>query len=582
MNEDTLQYYPTPCALAERAWAKFQQQDISRLLEPSAGTGELVAPRLSGRHSRERTFEWDAVELDPRHHARLKELGARVVGYDFLNQGSCAIYSHILMNPPFAQGARHVVHAWNTLYDGEIVAILNAETLRNAHSAERQMLARLVSLHGSVEFIEGAFKGPDAQRSADVDVALVHLVKRADSEDILGDVTGSLKKDGAAAGEFAWRAPNELALPTGFVETTVLNFDAAVQAAREEAVARTRAAHYQARLGLTLEQLQQKEADAELRKAVPAGEQVRDQFARAYAELRNAAWTQILRSTHVLSRLSSKAQKRVESQFEDIRALEFTCANVYGFLNGLVQSAGAIQMEMVCDVFDAITRYHSDNVVYYMGWKSNDRHRSAGMRLKTTRFILPGERDSSWRSTASFELRQMLTDFDKVFAMLDGKQMPAIGLASLFDTPESFKRLKHGERLSSDYFDVRFYRGVGTVHFFPRRKDIVERLNRVVGQHRQWLPPSMEQASSDFRKQYEQAERLRAEVEREFTERARKNSNWQARHLHGLTSTSEDVAREANAAMADALESVLDEHGIHPFAGIEAKPNADTLLLTAA
>jgi hypothetical protein len=582
MNEDTLQYYPTPRALAERAWAKFQEHDISRLLEPSAGTGELVAPRLPERHGRERAFEWDAVELDVRHHARLKELGARVVGYDFLNQGSCAIYSHILMNPPFAQGARHVLHAWNTLYEGEIVAILNAETLRNACTAERQMLARLVSQHGSVEFIAGAFSGPDAPRATDVDVALVHLTKRADNEDILGDLASSLRKDDPAAGEFAWRAPNELALPTGFVETTVLNFDAAVQAAREAAVAHTRAAHYQARLGLTLEQLQQREADAECRKASPVGEQVRDHFARAYAELRNAAWTQILRSTHVLSRLSSKAQKRVESQFEDIRALEFTCANVYGFLNGLVQSAGVIQMEMVCDVFDAITRYHSDNVVYYMGWKSNDRHRSAGMRLKMSRFILPGERDTSWRATASFELRQMLADFDKVFAMLDGKQSPTVGLASLFETPESFERLKKGHRLSSDYFDVRFYRGIGTVHFFPRRKDIVERLNRVVGQHRQWLPPTMEQASEDFRRQYEQAERWRAEVEREFAARAQKNSNWQARHLHGLTSSSDEVVQEASAAMADALESVFERHGIHPFAGIEAASDTAPLLLSAA
>jgi hypothetical protein len=582
MNEDTLQYYPTPRTLAERAWAKFQQQDISRLLEPSAGTGELMAPRLSDRHRRERAFEWDAVELDVRHHARLKELGARVVGYDFLNQGSCAIYSHILMNPPFAQGARHVLHAWNTLYEGEIVAILNAETLRNAHSAERQMLARLVGLHGSVEFIEGAFSGPDAQRGTDVDVALVHLVKRADSENILGDLTGALKKDNPAADDFAWRAPNELALPTGFVETTVLNFDAAVQAAREAAVAHTRAAHYQARLGLTLEQLQQREVDVDFRKAPPVGEQVRDRFASAYAELRNAAWTQILRSTHVLSRLSSKAQKRVESQFEDIRVLEFTCANVYGFLNGLVQSAGAIQMEMVCDVFDAITRYHSDNVVYYMGWKSNDRHRSAGMRLKMSRFILPGERDASWRATASFELRQMLADFDKVFAMLDGKQAPIVGLVSLFDTPESFEQLKRGTRLSSDYFDVRFYQGVGTVHFFPRRKDIVERLNRVVGQHRQWLPPSMEQASSDFRRQYEQAERWRTEVEREFAARAQRNPNWQARRLDGLASTSEEVAQEAHASMVQALESVLEQRGIHPFASIETAPGAGPLLLSAA
>lgn len=31
------------------------------------------------------------------------------------------------MTPPFASGVEHVLKAWNLLYDGELVAILNAE-----------------------------------------------------------------------------------------------------------------------------------------------------------------------------------------------------------------------------------------------------------------------------------------------------------------------------------------------------------------------------------------------------------------------------------------------------------------------
>jgi len=54
-----------------------------------------------------------------------------VVGHDFLEFKMGAIYSHIIMNPPFSQGAAHVLHAWHILYDGEIVALLNAETVRN-------------------------------------------------------------------------------------------------------------------------------------------------------------------------------------------------------------------------------------------------------------------------------------------------------------------------------------------------------------------------------------------------------------------------------------------------------------------
>lgn len=89
------QYYPTPRALAHRAWALFKDKDIVRLLEPSAGTGDLVAPRTEARYCH---LQWDAIERNPERHARLRELGAQVVGFDFMEFASCAMYSHILMN----------------------------------------------------------------------------------------------------------------------------------------------------------------------------------------------------------------------------------------------------------------------------------------------------------------------------------------------------------------------------------------------------------------------------------------------------------------------------------------------------
>jgi len=36
------QFYPTPGDLAYRLWAKFQDKDFSRVLEPSAGDGALI------------------------------------------------------------------------------------------------------------------------------------------------------------------------------------------------------------------------------------------------------------------------------------------------------------------------------------------------------------------------------------------------------------------------------------------------------------------------------------------------------------------------------------------------------------
>ena len=571
-----LQHYPTPKALAELAWSKFKNRTISRLLEPSAGKGDLILPRKPSNWN-QLPFKWDAIEMNPGHHPALRELGATVVGYDFLSFGNCSIYSHILLNPPFAQGAAHVMHAWNGLYDGEIVAIVNAETVRNQFSAERQMLGRLIEAHGSVEFVVDAFKGADVERQAAVDVAIIYLKKSANSRDVLGDYLDGLDVDGTDTSGDGWKPDHELAIPEGFVEATVRNFNLATKAALDAARAEARASHYQARLGKTMSQMLSDEKGDGTDTNVPI-QASRNLYAERYEKLREAAWTQIIRSTHVLDRVSHAARKRVESEFETISKLEFTASNVYGFLHGLVQSSGKIQMEMACDVFDTITCYHSENTVYFMGWRSNDRHRTAGMRIKRTRFIMPGHSATGYQRTASYNTLSMLSDFDKVFAMLDGKSVPEVSLRSLFENAHTYGELKDGARLSSSYFDVRLYPQRGTIHFFPRNMEVVERLNRVVGQYRQWLPPSMDDVSPDFRRQYDMAEKIHDEVlaETRNASGGLRDTVWNFSRARG-----EEQSRAAEALDA-LIGRVLERHDIHPFDRIEGAGQSQQLLALAA
>jgi hypothetical protein len=62
--------------------------------------------------------------------------------------------------------------------------------------------------------------------------------------------------------------------------------------------------------------------------------------------------------------------------------------------------------------------------------------------------------------------------------------------------------------MPSTYFDVRFYPGVGTIHFYPTNKAIIDRFNRLVGKERQWLPQDDTQASKAFWEQYDSAEKV--------------------------------------------------------------------------
>ena len=568
--KDPYQYYPTPEALSRKAWAMFKNQQFARVLEPSAGEGHLLRP---GPYQYGKRLPIDCIEIDIRKHAVLRDEGFAVVGMDFLQFQSGSVYSHVIMNPPFAEGAKHVLKAWEILFDGEIVAILNAETVRNPFSKERQLLLRLIEQHGEVEFLPEMFAGEDAERKTPVDVALVWLKKTSTFEqDILGSILDDLSQDRREADDVAgeFQLPHELALPNAFIDNAALMFNAAVEAARQAVVSEARASRYRAMLGKTLGELSGGGISSEDESSSDA---VKRTLFKRYHDLKNRAWTSILRSTQVTSRLSSAAQKRLESDFEAVKSLEFTVPNIYGFLQGIIDQQGDIQLSMVCDVFDLITRYHSDNTVFYMGWKSNDKHRKLGMRIKTTRFVIPGHATESYQNDLSWESQRMLADFDKVFAMLDGKYEAAIGLESVFRN--HFHALRTGQRISGSYFDVRYYPGVGTIHFFPSNKSLIDRMNRLVGNHRRWLPPAETKAGTGFWQQFDQAEKL----DKAFRTEVSKHCKQDGRHYRfdpfwAIKYGGESEREQGHAMLTQAMSTVLANHGIDPDSLLDSDQNS--------
>ena len=576
---DDLQWYATTPKLARRAWDKFKNRDFSRILESSAGNGDLAeqnpwANDPYGHHRHNPRI--DCCEIDISRHTILREKGFNVIGFDFLQMQSAVQYSHCLMNPPFSEGARHVLKAWDLMWDAEIVAIINSETVKNPFSEERRRLVKIIEEHGDVEFIEDAFSGPDAQRKTNVEIALVYLRKQADTSAIVGDLFCDLKEDSSAETlTRGFHEQCEVALPNSMIENTVLAFKAAVSSMRDSVFARARANYYSSILG---DPLAVRNGDRERSSADVSPSWVQNTVAGEYDALKDAAWAGILRSSNVTSRLSSKAQKRVESEFEQIKKLEFSVSNIYGFLLGIVESQGGIQIDMLCDAFDEITRYHSDNTVYFKGWKSNDRHRTCGMKIKATRFVLPRHGTNSWSSSFSWDTERLLSDFDKVFALVDGKREPAVSLLSV--AQKHFSDLRSGVRVSSSYFDLRYYPGVGTLHFFPKSKALIDRFNRIVGRHRQWLPHENERVSKDFWLQFDQAEKFDKELRSEVARGPR--TGYYCSPFDQMHRSPDDASGVRSVALVEsALDTVLERHGINVDFQLEAPVQAALPLLAA-
>ena len=114
------EFFETPDSLCEEAVDMAEVQPGDLALEPSAGQGALLEAM------RKRGARVDAIEIDPRHVARLRDAGAAVRQGNFLAHTPTPVYDVIVMNPPFSAGQdlQHVTHALSFLKPtGRLVAI---------------------------------------------------------------------------------------------------------------------------------------------------------------------------------------------------------------------------------------------------------------------------------------------------------------------------------------------------------------------------------------------------------------------------------------------------------------------------
>jgi phospholipid N-methyltransferase len=116
------QLFPTPADLARRMVEIADIQPGMRVLEPSAGTGNILAALPNVRPGGQVV----AVEISVNLSNLLREIADEVHNEDFLECKNLGEFDRIVMNPPFIQGAdiKHIKHAASMLApDGYLVAI---------------------------------------------------------------------------------------------------------------------------------------------------------------------------------------------------------------------------------------------------------------------------------------------------------------------------------------------------------------------------------------------------------------------------------------------------------------------------
>jgi hypothetical protein len=486
------EFFPTPPRLISRLLAGIDFCEISTVLEPEAGKGDIaekIAVRLvcAREHSHryhnddDRKGAIDCIELDETLRNTLKGAGFRVVHDDFLTYHTRKHYDLIVMNPPFSDGARHLLKALELAqYGGIVRCLLNAETIRNPYTFERKALAtKLTELGATITFHAGEFT--EAERPTDVEVALVSVAIPSNVPDsiILEDLREAQKAEAARQGRTTDIVSGD------FVQAIVARYrfevDAGVRLIQE----------YERIRPHLLESLRGDPA-GDYRKPILALT-IEDRNVRSGDELngyvrltRLKYWQALFEAPEFTGQLTTNLQRELSEKVEALAEYEFSRVNILSIQRDLSRQTIASIEETIIKQFDELSRKHhwdkdSTNVHYYNGWCTNKSWKI------NDKVILPGHGwDSTWGSWKYWNSAGELRDLEKCLTFLNGGLPPEIAISAALTSAEA---VQQSSNIEGSFFSVTFYKK-GTCHVRFLRQDLLARLNIFGAQRKQWLPPS--------------------------------------------------------------------------------------------
>ena len=478
-------FYPTPSSLVSKMLDSINWNVISTILEPSAGKGDIADAinrkwkfNRGNQYSREnQQADIDCIEIDPNLRAILKDKNLRVVHDDFLTYTTCKKYSLIVMNPPFDQAAKHILRAIQLLQDGgQLIALCNAETLRNPCTNERDLLRRkLEEGKAKIEYLKDEFR--TAERKTDVEIAIIRY------EQPVSELSHLILDHLKPAHKYVDMPEKEAQAMTksDFVEAILDRYNYEVETAvhliqETEACQRVLnqpvvgdAAYCSSPFELNM------------------GNNARASVNEAVKRIRKKYWSALFTSPNFMNQLTSNLRNLLNKRVEELANYEFSKFNIMQIVQQMnVQVNDGVE-KTIMDLFDDWTRKyhyddHSTNRHYFDGWKTNDAF------AVNKKVIIPMYAYSQW--SGSFDLdytcREKLTDIERVFNYLDGGRTPEIPLKDVLTNATKARQTK---KIETKYFFLTFYQK-GTCHLEFKDMNILARFNIFAAKGKNWLPPS--------------------------------------------------------------------------------------------
>lgn len=475
-------FYPTPSALISKMIFKIKGRP-HKILDPSAGKGDLIeALESRWRYTGDGKLDISAIEIDPTLQATLRGKEFKLIDTDFLTYAGPDQFDLIIANPPFEDGDKHLHKALDIMYRGQIVFLLNAETLRNPYTNDRKLLVRRLEEAGAeIEYIRDAFVA--AERKTSVEVALVNIViDRKVEDDIFADCN-----DHAARCYATVTDKHEVS--TGkTIEELVLEYEDVIRVGTETILGYYRNYRKVAKyIGLNREAKKYDFSSEDLTGKMQAA------VNKLLKDVRADFWRRTLELKDFQAKLTEKKRREFSTALELHCHMNFTESNIRQFMLNLIGSYEQTLTEAVLDLFDMFTVRHSwsddnrheKNIHYFNGWKTNKAFK-VGKRV-----VVPigyrGSYDGPFTGyrgewALNYEAARKLDDICKVMNYFDG----GLPYRSLSDAIRGMFACdcNTGE---STYFKFICHKK-GTVHLTFKSEDILRRFNVVACRGKGWLP----------------------------------------------------------------------------------------------
>lgn len=490
-NDD---FYPTPRALATRMFNKINFTHVSTVLEPSAGKGDLIDALEDYRSSQyypSKEFTISAIEIDPTLRATLTGKEIAVIDDDFLSYSGATHFDLILANFPFSEGEKHLNKALDVLYCGQLVCLINAQTLKNpCTNARKALIARLEQLNADIEYVQEAFVG--AERSTNVEIALVYVnIERSVEADVFGDLTEEapdaledidINREVATHNHYANMVASYHQTQTQVTEHLV-NFYKNYPSV----------SHYlNLRVG-------DKEISRFERDDLSLTQIMRKQHNQFIKKLKDDYWTKVTNLPDVECYLTHSQRESLRATMDTFHCKEFTERNIRQFVLNLVENFPTYIHKAIVALFDKMTEYalrdvrwgvneYAGNIHYFNAWKSN-----SGYKVNK-KVILPyyGDAFDTFGRGLGYKVQRFIQDLEKVMLYFTDYDCRDSSIVKVCDDA-----IKSGQtrKIETRFFYISVFKK-GTMHLQFRDNDLLRRFNIEACKQKGFLP--MDYASGNF------------------------------------------------------------------------------------